>query len=101
MSASNSDDDTLISQDDIDKLLSSSSLDEAEAAIGSSDDELGELSQDDIDSLLNNVSLDVDRLLGLTNPSQGLAHEFLALGREIIAARARLISRGRDIAPLR
>ena len=60
MSASNSDDDTLISQDDIDKLLSSSSLDEAEAAIGSSDDELGELSQDDIDSLLNNVSLDVD-----------------------------------------
>ncbi|MBU1340101.1 MAG: hypothetical protein KKE44_00400 [Proteobacteria bacterium] len=58
--------DSLISQDDIDKLLDSSSIEEAEesilggdtiAANDDDDDELGELSQDDIDSLMNsNVS---------------------------------------------
>ena len=46
---------SLISQDDIDKLLDSSSIEEAEEKILNSDsdegtvDELGELSQDDID----------------------------------------------------
>lgn len=53
--------DSLISQDDIDKLLSSSSIEEAEEKLSSSDDvavdELGELSQADIDSLMSsNVS---------------------------------------------
>jgi len=65
MSGSNIDDDTLISQDDIDKLLSSLSPEESESANGDSEkgleeDVLGELSQDDIDNLLNNASLDVD-----------------------------------------
>jgi len=54
--------DSLISQDDIDKLLDSSSIEEAEDKLSSNDsetdnsenvDDLGELSQDDIDSLLN------------------------------------------------
>ncbi|MCD4721900.1 MAG: hypothetical protein K8S13_18875 [Desulfobacula sp.] len=50
--------DSLISQDDIDKLLDSSSIEEAEEKLSSSDaadgvDELGELSQDDIDRLMN------------------------------------------------
>jgi len=49
--------DSLISQDDIDKLLDSSSVKEAEDKLSSSDtesvDELGELSQDDIDQLMN------------------------------------------------
>jgi len=65
MSGSNIDDDTLISQDDIDKLLSSLSPEESESANGDSEkgleeDVLGELSQDDIDNLLNNASQDVD-----------------------------------------
>ncbi|MFH2093669.1 MAG: hypothetical protein ABIJ31_15020 [Pseudomonadota bacterium] len=46
--------DSLISQDDIDKLLASSSIEEAQDLISDDDaDELGELSQDDIDSLMN------------------------------------------------
>ncbi|NOX34985.1 MAG: hypothetical protein GXP56_14865 [Deltaproteobacteria bacterium] len=49
--------DSLISQDDIDKLLDSTSIEEAEENIANDDadvvDELGELSQDDIDQLMN------------------------------------------------
>ncbi len=48
--------DSLISQDDIDKLLESNSIEDAEDQFASNDDgadELGELSQDDIDSLMN------------------------------------------------
>jgi len=49
--------DSLISQDDIDKLLDSSSIEEAEENFPDNNadtmDELGELSQDDIDSLMN------------------------------------------------
>ncbi len=66
MSDSN-DDDTLFSQDDIDKLLNSQSIEDAEESIvnkrdggidelskGEDDDDIvGELSQDDIDRLLN------------------------------------------------
>ncbi|CCK81722.1 hypothetical protein [Desulfobacula toluolica] len=49
--------DGLISQDDIDKLLDSSSIEEAEEILSNNvadgDDEFGELSQDDIDALMN------------------------------------------------
>ena len=49
--------DDLVSQDDIDKLLDSSSIEEAEENFPDNNadtmDELGELSQDDIDSLMN------------------------------------------------
>lgn len=48
--------DSLISQSDIDKLLESSTIEEAEDKFGDEDDpadELGELSQDDIDNLMN------------------------------------------------
>jgi len=48
--------DSLISQDDIDALLDASSIEEAEEileAVEDEDNDLGELSQDDIDSLLN------------------------------------------------
>ena len=48
--------DSLISQDDIDKLMESSSIEEAEDKFAKDDDpadELGELSQDDIDNLMN------------------------------------------------
>ena len=48
--------DSLISQSDIDKLLESSSIEEAEDKFAEEDDlagELGELSQDDIDNLMN------------------------------------------------
>jgi pilus assembly protein FimV len=48
--------DGLISQDDIDKLMGSFSIEEAEDKPANDDDlvdELGELSQDDIDSLMN------------------------------------------------
>jgi pilus assembly protein FimV len=58
--------DGLISQDDIDRLMESSSSEEAQdkmAEEGDLADELGELSQDDIDSLLNsNVSGQADSL---------------------------------------
>jgi pilus assembly protein FimV len=59
------DDDTLISQEDIDELLNSSFLDGEDSLFdarqdempgGTDDDEIGELSQNDIDSLLNTVS---------------------------------------------
>ncbi len=60
-------DDTLISQDDIDKLLSAGSVEEAEETfvnsnndIDDSTDDLGELSQDDIDSLMNASALPDD-----------------------------------------
>ncbi len=55
---------SLISQDDIDKLLDASSIEEAEEQIDAGDtvsnslDELGELSQDDIDNLLTGSPLD-------------------------------------------
>ncbi len=57
MADPNQDQDDLVSQDDIDKLLASSSLEEAEESleavdISSDTDELGELSQDDIDNLM-------------------------------------------------
>lgn len=55
-----SNDDTLISQDDIDKLLSADSIDEAEESFLSDDEEIGELSQDDIDNLLNASALSSD-----------------------------------------
>ena len=64
MSDSNVEEESLISQDDIDKLLDSSSIEETEGKIesgndGDSDmDELGELSQDDIDNLMNGSTLD-------------------------------------------
>lgn len=45
--------DSLISQDDIDKLMESSSVDDLDENFPQSDDELGELSQDDIDSLMS------------------------------------------------
>ncbi|MBF0389573.1 MAG: hypothetical protein HQK71_05645 [Desulfamplus sp.] len=55
-----SNDDSLFSQDDIDKLLNAQSIEEAEESIvntgeggDSGDDVIGELSQDDIDRLLN------------------------------------------------
>ncbi|MBF0199879.1 MAG: hypothetical protein HQK66_00930 [Desulfamplus sp.] len=53
-------DDTLISQDDVDKLLSAGSIEEAEEALSGADDDLGELSQDDIDNLLNASSTQDD-----------------------------------------
>ncbi|RLC03291.1 MAG: hypothetical protein DRH34_05930 [Deltaproteobacteria bacterium] len=58
---------SLISQDDIDKLLDSSSIEEAEDKLSGDDnksvDELGELSQDDIDQLMNsNVTVPEDSL---------------------------------------
>lgn len=68
-----SNDDTLFSQDDIDKLLNAETIEEAEQSIangdedidkfaGAADDEdiIGELSQDDIDRLLNASSSDSD-----------------------------------------
>ncbi|PIE61242.1 MAG: hypothetical protein CSA29_04365 [Desulfobacterales bacterium] len=66
MSDSNVEEDSLISQEDIDKLLDASSIEEAEALISevteaeSEDDDLGELSQDDIDTLLNSEDEDDD-----------------------------------------
>ena len=57
---------SLISQDDIDKLLDASSIEEAEEQIDAADagdsslDDLGELSQDDIDNLLTGSPLDGD-----------------------------------------
>ena len=64
MSDPNLEEESLISQDDIDKLLDSSSIEEAEEKLETGDDdtpdldELGELSQDDIDNLLTGNSLD-------------------------------------------
>jgi flagellar basal body-associated protein FliL len=64
MSDSNVEEESLISQDDIDKLLDSSSSEEAEEKLETGNDsntdmdELGELSQDDIDNLLNGSTLD-------------------------------------------
>ncbi|MBU3954475.1 MAG: hypothetical protein KJ658_20290, partial [Proteobacteria bacterium] len=58
MSDPNLEEESLISQDDIDKLLDSSSIEEAEGALESRKnntpdlEDLGELSQDDIDSLM-------------------------------------------------
>lgn len=58
--------DGLISQDDIDRLMESSSSEETQDKMAKKDDltdELGELSQDDIDSLLNsNLSGQADSL---------------------------------------
>jgi pilus assembly protein FimV len=58
--------DALISQGDIDRLMESSSIEEAKDKMAKDDDpadELGELSQDDIDSLLNsNLSGQSDSL---------------------------------------
>ncbi len=55
--------DSLISQNDIDKLLESSSIEEVEGEFANDDDladELGELSQDDIDNLMNSNLPDPD-----------------------------------------
>ncbi len=66
MSDSNLEEESLISQDDIDKLLDSSSTEENEGKLESGNDgdpdmdELGELSQDDIDNLMNGSTLDSD-----------------------------------------
>ena len=66
MSDSNFDEESLISQDDIDKFLDSSSIEETEGKFetGNGGDtdmaELGELSQDDIDNLMNGSTLDSD-----------------------------------------
>ncbi|MFA5906076.1 MAG: hypothetical protein WC836_19245 [Desulfobacula sp.] len=66
MSDPTNEEDSLISQDDIDKLLESNSIEDAEDKFASDDDgveELGELSQDDIDSLMNsNLSIQEDSL---------------------------------------
>lgn len=64
MSDPSLEEESLISQDDIDALLDSSSIEEAEETLENGKDndpdldELGELSQDDIDTLLNGSSLD-------------------------------------------
>ncbi len=62
--------DSLISQDDIDNLLESSTIEEAEEKLsgkggdsGDDGDELGELSQEDIDRLMNSNATDPDDLL--------------------------------------
>ncbi len=66
MSDPSLEEESLISQDDIDKLLDASSIEDAEEqleAVTDVDndlDDLGELSQDDIDSLLNGSALDGD-----------------------------------------
>ncbi|MEE4363410.1 MAG: hypothetical protein V2J08_05725 [Desulfotignum sp.] len=57
MADPNQDQDDLVSQDDIDKLLASTSIEEAEESleavdISSDTDDMGELSQDDIDNLM-------------------------------------------------
>ena len=57
MADPNQDQDDLVSQDDIDKLLASSSIEEAEESLEAVDispdtDEMGELSQEDIDGLM-------------------------------------------------
>ncbi|HCY85181.1 MAG TPA: hypothetical protein DHV36_08610 [Desulfobacteraceae bacterium] len=68
---------SLISQDDIDKLLDASSIEEAEAQIDAGDDDmgdlddLGDLSQDDIDNLLNGNGFD---------SNDGLSEETLDAG---------------------
>ncbi len=65
MSDPSLEEESLISQDDIDALLDSSSIEEAEETLEKGKDndpdldELGELSQDDIDTLLNGSSPDV------------------------------------------
>ncbi len=78
MSDANVEEDSLISQEDIDKLLDASSIEEAEGLINdgadAEDDAAGELSQDDIDMLLNSQDEedessvlsqdDIDSLLG-------------------------------------
>ena len=61
MSDPNNEEDSLISQGDIDKLLESSSIEDAEGKLASNSEsndssdveELGELSQEDIDTLMN------------------------------------------------
>jgi pilus assembly protein FimV len=63
MSDPSLEEESLISQDDIDKLLDSSSIGEAEETLekgndNSPDPDMGELSQDDIDTLLTGSSLD-------------------------------------------
>jgi pilus assembly protein FimV len=63
MSDPSLEEESLISQDDIDKLLDSSSIEEAEETLekgkdNSPDLDMGELSQDDIDTLLTGSSLD-------------------------------------------
>ncbi len=62
MSDATAKDDELISQDDIDKLLGSGSIDDKaeEEFLNESEDELGELSQDDIDSLLKGNTISPD-----------------------------------------
>ncbi len=71
MSDPTTEEESLISQDDIDKLLDSSSIEEAEEKLSSEAveengdvDELGELSQDDIDSLMNSNTLDEEDAAG-------------------------------------
>jgi hypothetical protein len=56
-------DEQLISQDDIDQLLDSSSMEDAEDILSADEDDLGELSQDDIDSLLNSNTEEPDEEL--------------------------------------
>jgi pilus assembly protein FimV len=65
MSDSTLEEESLVSQDDIDKLLDASSLEEAEESLDTPEleadpemDDMGELSQDDIDSLLSGPSED-------------------------------------------
>ena len=62
MSDSSKEEDSLISQSDIDKLSDSSSMEEAKGKLSleksDSGEELGELSQDDIDTLMNSNTID-------------------------------------------
>ncbi|MBU0973100.1 MAG: hypothetical protein KKC20_20825 [Proteobacteria bacterium] len=82
MSDPNLEEESLISQDDIDKLLESSSIEEAEEELESRKkntpdlDDLGELSQEDIDSLMGGADEDemgelsqddIDSLMGGNN----------------------------------
>jgi len=62
MTDSSKEEDSLISQSDIDKFLDSSSMEEAKGKLSleksDSGEELGELSQDDIDTLMNSNTID-------------------------------------------
>ena len=77
--------DSLISQDDIDKLMESSSIEEAEDKFAKDEDpvdELGELSQDDIDQLMNSNTASEEKVL----PALDDDEDFEELSEEDIKA---------------
>lgn len=65
--------DGLISQDDIDKLMNASSVGEAEDASNDAMEELGELSQDDIDNLMNSNLSGQDDPVTILDKPDGMA----------------------------